>query len=518
MTVNSARARTGAAMALGVVAAFAALGAWALSSPVGSGSDDDYHLESIWCAGGDADDRCATIDADTVSVPRAVATAGCFRHEPTQPARCPDETGPGDEMVPSPRHNYGDLYPDGYYATMNVLVTGNPTASVVAMRFANAAIALVAIGLTAAAVDRAGRRALAMAWLATLVPLGMFTLASNNPSAWAVVGVGTFWASFDAWWTRAGERRDGLCLMAMALSATLAITSRTDSAAYVALIAGAIVVPELFTTTPAAFVRRHRSRLAVPAVLVVAAGLTLVSNRQGTVALEGFDDTRVRVESAAEVWSHNIWSLPHLWTGALGSPPRVLGWLDVETTRAVWIPTVLVFFGLLGTAARFAGRRTLIVAAPLVAALTVLPLWILWQSRALIPDRVQPRYLLPLMFALVGIVVVRALRQRPGIVPRWALWVAAIGLSFANSVALHTNLRRHVTGTDRTGFVIDPDGGWWWSSGPGPMSLWFVGSVAFAVVCAVVAGWLVTTSPSPGVGAPAEVEPEPQPRPLVPAG
>jgi hypothetical protein len=49
-------------------------------------------------------------------------------------------------------------------------------------------------------------------------------------------------------------------------------------------------------------------------------------------------------------------------------------------------------------------------------------------------------------------------------------------------MALHTNIRRYVTGLDVNGVNLDASPEWWWDVPFTPMAVWFVGSVAFGLV------------------------------------
>jgi hypothetical protein len=65
--------------------------------------------------------------------------------------------------------------------------------------------------------------------------------------------------------------------------------------------------------------------------------------------------------------------------------------------------------------------------------------------------------------------------------------VAAALLAIAQSIALYINLRRYVSG-GLGGPILDLSPEWWWTMPIGPMWVWAIGSLAFAVCVAAVFG------------------------------
>lgn len=60
-------------------------------------------------------------------------------------------------------------------------------------------------------------------------------------------------------------------------------------------------------------------------------------------------------------------------------------------------------------------------------------------------------------------------------------------LSVAAAIALHVNICLYTTGSDQPS--VDPGSGaeWWWTGVPSPMTVWIMGSVAFALVFGLLA-------------------------------
>jgi len=65
------------------------------------------------------------------------------------------------------------------------------------------------------------------------------------------------------------------------------------------------------------------------------------------------------------------------------------------------------------------------------------------------------------------------------------VWLVVVALSLANSIALHTNIRRYTTGVRVQGINLDSPREWWWSFLPdflSPNVVWLVGTAAFATL------------------------------------
>ena len=188
-----ARYRTGA---LAVVFALLTLTAWAFASPIGAAPDDDYHLVSTWCAGPLAADACEPVEGEPTqrAVPEALESIACYAQRAEKSADCQGREFDWaiDELVVTDRGNFQGAYPPVYYAVNGLLSSDDVQASALGMRMLTILVFLgIAAGLWLLLPER--RTALVWGWLITTIPLGAFIIASNNPSAWAVIGVGTSW-------------------------------------------------------------------------------------------------------------------------------------------------------------------------------------------------------------------------------------------------------------------------------------------------------------------------------------
>lgn len=470
--------------------ALIALAAWAFASPVGAAPDDDYHLVSTWCAGGGSD-QCAPGTADSNrEAAWGLEAALCYAQISEQSAECQEEVMPtwGDRLILTERGNFVGEYPALYYATMRILAGPDLQASVLAMRLLNAAIFVGLATALAVLLPTERRRTLLWGWLVALVPLGMFLIPSNNPSGWAITGVGTAFLALLGWFESTGRRRWALGALYL-VGVLMAAGARGDGAVYAA---GATVVASLLSWKRT---REWTLRAILPgAGFLIAVLLFSTAGQSGTGAI-GFTnggDPATPVVPGVDtplnsfgLAAYNLLMLPFLWTGVFGT--WSLGWFDTGLPAIVpWSAAaafIVVAFAGLG---RLTVRKSIAVTGVLLV-LTALPIYVLTTGGDRIGSSLQPRYLLPLIVLFALLLVTEragADTMRFGRVQTFAILGA---LAIANLVALQVNIRRYVTGTDQQGFDLDGSAEWWWAGLPiGPTALWAIGALAYAGLLAVL--------------------------------
>ena len=466
-----------------------ALSAWAFASPIGASPDDDYHLASIWCANEARTDLCAPdpVNGDgwRLVLP-GITTAPCYVADDTKSAGCQEWPSDPTPTVAADHGNWIGAYPPLYYAAMNVFATHDIQASALVMRLVNVLIFVALTTALAILLPVVLRVPLIAGWMITMVPLSGYLIASNNPGAWAVIGVGGAWLAALGWFRTTGRRSWALGVVT-ALSVLMAAGARTDAAIY-SIIGLAIASFLGFERT-----RTYFLRLLLPAGLVLMAVIFFFTSGYAGVAVGGLNggvpDAATRDQATALAF--NIVSIPQLWTGVFGS--WGLGWrMEVwPGFSTIEFATLAVFLGLASLGLRFMHTRKAIMTVALVATLYVLPIYILTRGGSVVSENVQPRYLLPLVVMLAGLLLLtQSQRQlRPG---RWHVIPAIILLAGANLIALYMNLRRYITGFDVQGLRLESGAEWWWSGFPvGPTALWVFGSVVFAATVVVLGvAWL----------------------------
>ncbi|EAR24828.1 hypothetical protein A20C1_06091 [marine actinobacterium PHSC20C1] len=464
-------------MIVAPILVFVALAAWALSSPVGSSPDDDFHLTSIWCATGDSEYCAPSGDPGTRLVPPAVANPACFAYDADESAACQDRidftAGATEETE---RGNFAGGYPVVYYGTMSVFVGQDVHASVLIMRLVNIAL-FVGLGVALYLLLPINRRQILIwQWALTTVPLGLFVLSSNNPSAWALMGVGYGWLALLGFYEVRGRKRVALGALFL-LSAVMASGSRSD--------ATILFVVAVFA---AVFLSAQRTRhfwlsSLLPVAGFVICALLFRASRSRDSVMGGSDDP-LSLGLIIPRIAYNLTEVPSIWTGIFGQSWG-LGWLDTSMPAIVWASGLAAVIGAGFVAAQAASPRKSLVVALGATALAAIPVMLLVLAGKDVGDDYQPRYLLPLIIVFVGVVFVTSGLQRVRF-SRVQVWLIVAALSGAQFVALYLNIRRYVTGIDALSPDLNAGREWWWALVITPNVAWIVGSLCFAGALALL--------------------------------
>ncbi len=451
---------------------FLTFSAWAVSSPAGSSPDEDFHLASVWCAWGPRPGMCETwTDYDNRLVPAMVLDAACYRFLPEASGQCPP---PDPTMAATTRGNFTDYYPNGFYVVMAVFSGPSMMPGVLLMRLLNAAIYTLSLAALLA-LSRPERRGIYMLGsLVTIVPLSAFIIPAVNPSSWAVTAATLLWASaFEFGKAPHLTRRIQLGIL-VTVAMALGVFSRADSAVFSALALG------LAWLVIATFNRRT---LVVGGIVAIVGATVMAWASTLKSATQALNPDQVGA-ARPDAWFSQLRDLMKVYFGGFGTSG--LGWLDTRMPAAVWvlaggIYAMVLFWGLRrchwrkGTALllTFVGSSAVMMA---LASIRNAAMWIF-----------QPRYFLPLLIMVVVIALAADNDKDEDASPPLLATGAIVGsLAIAHAVALHTNLRRYVTGLDVAGFDLDHNIEWWWPWPPSPMTVFWLGSIAFLGAALVV--------------------------------
>ncbi len=446
----------------GLLAAFA----WAISSPVASSPDDDFHLGSIWCAWGQSASGCEVTgvnpDLDNrysvVIPPLSQDSPICFYTKSDQSAAC--QSDPAQENANWLTANR-DLYPDGFYSLMRLAVVPDATASVLLIRmFSFALCGLMLVGATFL-VKKRERPRVVLAVVVVAGPLGWFFFASNNPTGVATVAVVSALLAAVALFRASTSVHAVVAGLACAGYVLVAGATRADGV-YFAAVAIVVAAVSCF--------RQYSLKLNGFYV-----GL-------GAIALAGLISRFVFVsgspaDAGGVTEGAGFFAAINQVSSVYFDGSQVLGWLD--TAMAGWATFArLMSIGLLLAAAFYVAQwRRWIAVAAAGFFMIVVPLYAF-----LVGAPAQPRYFLSLLLIFSVLLCLRLPGSGVRFSRQQALVVAVIA-TVANGFGLYTNLRRYVTGTDVGGGNLNANAEWWWGWAPGgPDLALVVGFVTFGIL------------------------------------
>lgn len=467
---------------VGVVGVLIGMLSWAFASPMGSAPDEDYHLASIWCPRPSEGSGCAYQIEDgviaEVVVPESIAKISeCVWGDMNRDSAC--VSGYSDSVNASTARFDDGGYPWGYYQINHVLVGPDVERSVLNMRLMNTFIGVGALFLVGALASRKVRHDLLVSAAAAWVPMGVYFVASVNPSSWSITGVLIFGSALYVATQSQGTRRY-LALALSAFGALLCVFSRGDAAFFVLVVTLAtwILIP-------------IAKEVIVP--LVYSAGASLIGLVVMTTAGQG-NNLRGDGGWASDnsmsfmgLIGENFFTLPEhvgrYWDLVSWGGP----WLDVPVTGWSTITMVMVAGGVV-----FAGlsvmywRKGLAVSVLLVALLGI-PVVSLAMRQVYPAQQYHGRYMLPLLAVLFLFLLANKTKEQLFGGTAQVL-VLAVVVGAANGFAMQRVLRKHLVGLDGrglVGFLTFGEPAWWPWSIPPEIVFWG-GSIAFTVGMAVL--------------------------------
>lgn len=453
--------------------------AWAISSPTASSPDDDYHLGSIWCPR-PATDSCQTRIGEKgaeVLVPKEIAPESlCYQFHSDVSAACSLHA---DDSALSYSGRYDDGgYPWGYYQFHHLLITHDVDRSVLLMRVVNIAVSVLLLGAIAHAMPGRYRRPFVLAIIASWIPMGLFFLASNNPSSWALTGVLAWGAALFSALRTTGAQRIRLLALG-SIGALLCLASRGDAAFFVFVVALAIVLGVPFT----------RERLPVLALASAAsiAGIAVMLSTGQSSAVSSFSTVANSPYSFPRRIVLNLLSSLEYVAGFFGRRWGA-GWFDVPFDGPIVLIALGIFGGLLLVGAGRWRIRKALSLATIIGAMIGIPFVVAMQNSWPYVYQYQPRYQLPLLAVMVFVLLAHDERSSRLTGLQELLLLGASAL--AHALALHTLIYRFSHGlgdpfVDLT-MNLDFQVAWWRSIPFSPMTVWIAASLMYTIALTCV--------------------------------
>jgi hypothetical protein len=383
-------------------------------------------------------------------------------------------------------NNEGRLYPNLYYFVASKFVGDDVARSALTIRFFNLLLLIFLVASLYVIAPNNIRDGVSLTLAVFMVPLGLFIVASNNGSSWTISGVSVYWAFFTIFLTAREKVRwipAGLLSLASGL---IALGSRSDGAVYIIFSTGVALLLALGRDRSA--LRKYWYRTFVGVFICLAAGVSYFSSGQSGALTGGLFGDGGFGRTAASTLFNNFTRLPALYMGALGSRGGAgeLGWLDTAMPELASGLALFTASGVILYSRKKRSSFELLAVLACLTALVIAPIAMLQLDGALVGELVQARYVLPLLLLTAGVF---ASGERVGFAeflsPSTRILFPAL-MTIAYSVALHTTMRRYITGNDVMDWNLNRNGEWWWRDGPAPMTIWFIGSASFAFVVAAI--------------------------------
>lgn len=454
---------------------FLVLLTWAVASPPGASHDDNYHLASAFCGGGYQINICEPSTTEGArKIPQGIASiADCYwPNRAPDPGKCVTESGYVNEsrMVDSLSTNSDDLYPPLFYATNSLLVSEDYEASIFSMRALNSLVFVILFLLAYFVLGRRVGDFFLIGLLLCSVPLGFYLIASNNPSSWGIASVATYWVFYYRFWL-ADDWKKWISLVGGVLAFVVAVGSRADAALYVGLSTAlvTIAIQHLFP------IRQRISLIITTLTVGVISAIFAFNTEQGTVITEGFQNSQVG-RNAIDVLFYNLVHIPEVVFGSFGYGRQgALGWINTPVPPTVTISVIALIITLVARSLYRQETRPQIVTGLLILIIFALPVFILQKDLNMVGEYMQPRYVFPLIYVLVGMSIVFPHRTAFNL-SKASLWSLLVLLQIAYMTVLWVTVKQHSTGyAYASGLKIS----WWLPHIPSPNVLWLISSIGF---------------------------------------
>jgi hypothetical protein len=472
---------------------------WSLASPIGSSSDDNFHLASIWCSQGIREGVCEQgAQQFGRKLPVPIANAGiCYLGDNEKSAKCTNDELRSfpNSMIETDHLAKGSIVNGKqslYYWLNGLLVSSNTEASVLLMRIINGLIMILLLVLAWSSAARERNHVLWAVLLFTAIPVFVFIVNSNNSSSWTFLGAGFGWYFVDAAITSELHKHRKFAVAGLIACFALCAASRSDALAFFAI--HTLFVMGLRAKT-FGILSQNAFAAAVAIIGAIVAGFGLMMSGALTFLSSGFsyvfDDTPLQ-RNGRWILVHNIQSISDLYVGLVGGI-RGIGASDTELYGFVRLAMISSIGFIVITALRGSSSRAKYLFVGLISICLILPLWILQVSKLIVGEELLPRYLYPLFVFVVAFSLIQ--RETPLDVSKGQMMTLSVLVAIAHSISLRQVLLRHTNGIEEYGLInLDHHREWWWTIPvfATPLTVWIGGSFAFAYL-AIYIGKALTT-------------------------
>jgi hypothetical protein len=460
------------------------MASWALASPPGGSPDEPTHFITIYCFSDSSNKTCLPPPPENVEPLPTEDESPCYIFKRGSGAGCEESNifKKLDYASTSIFYLYSDNY---YYRFMANFATETSIFSLIVMRIVNGIIFLLVFLLSVYLLPAHLRQAFAISTIVVSVPLGIYIISSINTSAWIIIGsIGT-WSALYSMFTEFSKKnllisKTILRIILFIISSFLIISSRTDGLYFLVIILFSMITFAILPKIKMILVKFFSNNtsnfiLFIAPIFIAIISFYFFRNFASVTFVNNDFNFSDRI-------FENVYRLPHLLLGPLGT--WGLGWLDIWLSPITYILMIVIFLGILFISINFLDLQHLMAIAIFVISAIALPLIILQTSGYLVGEWVQPRYILPLYYPILGLALLSYAGKQK--FSSAQLFIIIFLTSIAHSFALFSNLERYLRGQNTFSYDLTVGLEWWWDQLPSPNTVWFLGSISFVIFFALL--------------------------------
>ncbi len=463
-----------------LLSGIALISSWAVASPPGGSPDEPGHFVTIYCTSASYSSNCLDPKLSSLDLNPVKSISSCYLVQRDRGVGC-EKSNMFEKLSAGSSSELNKYAENNYYRFLGLFTSEYYILSLLFMRVINGSIFLFILFLSIYLLPAKHRQFFIISTFVVVVPLGIYLVSSINTSSWIIIGSIGMWVSLYSLLYEYGKKNVHfklvfLRILLFILSGTLIISSRSDGIYLFMIILFSVSI--IFITK--LIIKYFNNYLNSSLVKFITFTFILLSAififfQMKDRAQVTFTDNEFNVPDRL---FDNTSRFPHLLLGPMGT--WGLGWLDVWLTPITAIVMIFIFLGLAFTAIRNLDFPHTLSVLIIFMSSIVLPMLILMFSGYRVGEWVQPRYLLPLYFPLLGILLISSVPKL--LLNKLHMYVIVAGISIAHSAALFTNLERYLRGQNTYSYNLNFALEWWWEQLPSPNYVWVAGSISFTIL------------------------------------
>ena len=453
---------------------------WTFASPIGSAPDEDFHLTTIWCLKGE-NDLCNFGIDDSRKVPALWSSwPPCYVNWPNsdKSAECLTNLELPLQLVATNRFSRPGEDPVLFYQVMNSFAGDNPINSVNFMRFFNVLISSLLFFLAIYVAPFIVKRALILSWGLVLIPIGIFNIASTNPSSWTITGIGTLWVFLLSliFHRKSRNKMFYLSIAGVLLSLLISLGSRNDSRIYVLV---TFITVTLLFITKKWIIERNKLVIFLLVTLISATSAVLWKFRFNFMYPNWYYPGAVIEKDQPNSLIALILEFPSFLQGLLGGqiPSNDLNkgdlfenfaygvsWSDFSFPSIVGILMGISFVSVISFSMSKLSLQKMFSLTFIFITIVAIIVYV----RGFVPEindaQITPRYVLPLFLLLVGLALLSTTANNSLLGPVQSLVITTL-LTIGGSIAWLVTISRFAIGPNDAfiNFWQTPE---WWVLSP----------------------------------------------------